>query len=253
MRKIIVLAVIIVLASATIALASWQVADWIKGDKGGSGGEKASVSVAEAGSDGPAGIQADEQADGEVADLTGKAGGDEASYEAADVDPDMRYVTETQRHQNFLAALAEGRIKRLDAVGTDVQPAGDNNSSFVYVIITTTDGAKTDGTFVLKYSGGMWRLGAIRLAGSLAGGVNITAPSTFEEDLAREMEQLQDFWKKVAEGRLKYMYYHTVNQISDTEVQLIGEVAGKGGGVYPAEMDLRKDYGLWHITNIVAL
>lgn len=253
MRKIIVLAVIIILASTTIALASWQVADWVRGDKGAPGGGKASVSE-KAAEPGGSADKALEQAEGEVADGTGSGGSEEgAEAGASNVDPDSRYVNETQRHQNFLTALAEGRIRRLDAVATDVQPAGDNNSSYVYVIITTTDGAKTDGTLVMKYSGGMWRLGAIRLTGSLAGGTNVKAPSTFEDDLAREMEQLQDFWTKVAEGRLNYMYYHTVNRISDNEVTLVGEVAGRGGGVYPAEMNLRKDYGLWHITNITAL
>jgi hypothetical protein len=138
-------------------------------------------------------------------------------------------------------------------VATDVQPAGDSNSSYVYVIITTTDGAKTDGTLVMKYNAGMWRLGAVRLTGSLAGGSNIKAPSTFEDDLAREMRELQSFWTKVAEGRLNYMCYNKVNQISANEVALVGEVTGRGGGVYPAEMRLRKDYGLWHITNIIAL
>jgi hypothetical protein len=67
-RKIIVLAVIIILASTTIALASWQVANWVRGDKGGSGGEKASVSVKEPGSGDSDAGKAGEQANGEVAD-----------------------------------------------------------------------------------------------------------------------------------------------------------------------------------------
>lgn len=242
----------IILVSATIAFASWQVAGWIRGDKG-SGVDSASVSMKDGSSTGSPEGKAGERAEGEV-DESDAVAGEGASLEAAAaVSPDERYVTETQRHQNFLIALAEGRIKRLDMVATDVQPAGDPSTSYVYVIITTSDGKKTDGTLVMKYSGGMWRLGAVRLTGSLAGGVNIKAPSSFEADLAREMEELQEFWTRVAEGRLNYIAYTSRSVISDIEVNLSGQVGGKGGGVYPAEMRLRKDYGLWHITNITCL
>src|SRR4030042_510656 len=102
--------------------------------------------------------------------------------------PDQRYVTETQRHQNFFMALAEGRVKRLDVIATDYQPAGDPNTSMIYCTFTTTDGKKTDGTMVLKYDNSQWRIADIRqLQGDLGGGTNYVAPSSFEDDLAREI------------------------------------------------------------------
>lgn len=167
--------------------------------------------------------------------------------------PDQRYVTETQRHQNFLKALGEGRISRLDVTATDFQPAGDPNSSNVYVIITTTDGARTDGTIVMKYAEGKWRIGAVRLSGTLAGGTNYKVPNSFESDLARALDEQQPFLKKVAEGRLGYMSIDSVNQVGEGEVVLTGKVASKGGSTFPSTMTLKKDYCIWHITNVVCL
>jgi hypothetical protein len=176
--------------------------------------------------------------------------GESGSYD----NPDQRYVTETQRHQNFFIALAEGSVKRMDAVATDYQPASDPNTSYLYFTLTTTGGAKHDGTMVLKYESGMWRIGAIRqLTGSLGGGTNYVVPAEFEADLAREISELQEFLTKVAEGRLDYLIVDNHNQVSDTEVILTGRVVGVGGRVEDTQMTLRKDYNIWHLTNIVGL
>jgi hypothetical protein len=142
-------------------------------------------------------------------------------------------------------------VKRLDAVATDYQPAGDPNSSYLYFTLTTTDGAKHDGTMVLKFEGGMWRIGAIRqLVGDLGGGTNYVVPASFEADLAREISELQEFLTKVAEGRLDYMIWDNYNRVSDTETILTGRVVGVGGRVVNTQMTLRKDYNIWHLTNI---
>lgn len=260
MRKVIILTVIIVAASTAIALASWQVASWISGGgKEPPSGRAVSAEVAEGGFFAPVAAAVEALQGTEVG-----AAGDEArradaspSGESFSVEnPDQVYLTETQRQQNFLRALAEGNIKRLDVTATDFQPAGDANSSFVYVIIATSDGARTDGSIVMKYSGGAggtWRIGTVRLSGSLAGGTNYPVPDSFEADLAREVAENQDFLRKTAEGRLAYMTINNVNRTGDAEVVLTGVVGGKGGGTYPAEMILHKDYELWHLTNIRAL
>lgn len=165
--------------------------------------------------------------------------------------PDQRYVTETQRHQNFLRAVAEGRMTRLDVVSTDVRPVGDPDTSYVYFTLSTTDGRTSNGTMVMKFEGGMWRIAAVsQLKGYLEGGTNYRVPSHFEEDLAREIAELQPFLTKVAEGRLDYLAVYSASHPSENETVLTGVVAGVGGRVVPAEMRLRRDYGIWHITYI---
>jgi hypothetical protein len=250
-RRVIIIVVIAVLASTTLALAAWKIADLVQEENGGSPGTEASSAVEESAA------EATDAPDGST------GGGDQAT--AADVEaaaipsgedfsqdsPDQRYVSETQRHQNFFIALADGRVKRLDAVATDYQPAGDPNSSYLYFTLTTTDGAKHSGTMMLKYENGMWRIGAIRqLEGDLGGGTNYVVPASFEDDLAREIEELQDFLTKVAEGRLDYMIWDDYDRVSDTETILTGRVVGVGGRVVDTQMTLRKDYNIWHLTDI---
>lgn len=165
--------------------------------------------------------------------------------------PDQRYVTETQRHQNFLRAVAEGRVTRLDVTSTDVRPVGDPDTSYVYFTLSTTDGETSSGTMVMKFEDGMWRIAAVsQLKGDLGGGTNYRVPSDFEEDLAREIAELQPFLTKVAEGRLDYLAVYSVSHPSENETVLTGVVAGVGGRVVPAEMRLRRDYGIWHLTYI---
>ena len=164
--------------------------------------------------------------------------------------PDQRYVTETQRHQNFFLAVAEGRGKRLEVMRTDLPPVGDPNTSYIYFTLITDTGTST-GTFVMKYSGGIWRIAAInQLLGDLDGGTNYMVPGSFEGTLRREVVDLQPFLAKVAEGRLAYMEVHTVNRPSESESILTGIVVGKSGVSVPAEMRLSKDYGIWHLTYI---
>jgi hypothetical protein len=251
-RRVIIIVVIAVLASTTFALAAWKIVDLVQEEDGGSSGMEAS-SVVEGGSaeatESP-GAGTGEGEEASAADLEAAAlpSGEDFSYD----DPDQRYVTETQRHQNFFVALAEGQVKRLDAVATDYQPAGDPNTSYLYFALTTSDGAKHDGTMVLKLEGGMWRIAAVRqLTGSLGGGTDYVVPASFEADLAREIGELQEFLSKVAEGRLDYMIVDNYNRVSDTEVILTGRVVGIGGRVEDATMALHKDYCIWHLTNIV--
>ncbi len=252
-RRTAIVVLAVVLASTTLALATWKVVDLV-GDKGS--GESAEVKPAdgaepgaEAGEAGAAGEEARAAEAGEV-EAAGYPSGESYSQET----PTQRYVTETQRHQNFFIALAEGRIKRLDAIATDYQPPGDPNSSYMYFTITTTDGAKHNGTMVLKYEGGLWRIAAIRqLSGELGGGTNYVVPASFEEDLARELAELQEFLSKVAQGRLDYMVVDEVSRPSDTLTVLTGRVVGIGGRVERARMTLRKDYNIWHLVDIESI
>ena len=253
MRRVIVIALIALLASSTLALATWKIVDLVQGeDEGAPTMEASSATEGEAaeeadapGEGAPGGDAA--AAEAEAAELPS---GEDISYD----DPDQRYVTETQRHQNFFIALAEGRVKRLDAVATDYQPAGDPNTSYLYFTVTTTDGAKHDGTMVLKNEGGMWRIAAIRqLVGELGGGTNYVVPSEFETDLAREITELQEFLSKTAQGRLDYMIVDNVNRVSDTETVLTGRVVGIGGRIENTQMVLHKDYNIWHLTDISSL
>jgi hypothetical protein len=253
-RRVIIIVVIAVLASTTLALATWKIVDLVQGEDGASPSMESS-SVVEGGgtaaTEAPGGgTPGEEEMSAAETEAAALPSGEDFSQD----NPDQRYVTETQRHQNFFIALAEGDVKRLDAVATDYQPAGDPNSSYLYFTLTTTDGAKHDGTMVLKQEGGMWRIAAIRqLTGDLGGGTNYVVPADFEADLAREISELQEFLSKVAQGRLDYMIVDTYNRVSDTEVVLIGRVVGVGGRVENTQMTLQKDYNIWHLTDIRSL
>jgi hypothetical protein len=254
-RKVFVLILIFLFASTTLAFAAWKIVDLVKGDGEAPPGQE-TIAAAGAGEASPSGEAGAEVTDGDGTAAAGDVtaadmpSGEDFAY----TDPDQRYVSETQRHQNFFIALAEGRVKRLDAVATDYQPVGDANTSYLYFTLTTTDGAKHDGTMVLKFEGGLWRIAAIRqLEGDLGGGTNYVVPAEFEADLAREISELQEFLTKVAEGRLDYMIWDSISHPSDTETVLTGRVVGIGGRIQNTQMTLRKDYNVWHLTNIVAL
>lgn len=249
-RRIVIIILVAVLASTTLALATWKIADLV----GGKGSGETTGVRATSGEQGfaegePTGSVEEDALAAEAGEV--EAAGFPSGESFSQDTPTQRYVTETQRHQNFFIALAEGRIKRLDAVATDYQPPGDPNSSYLYFTVTTTDGKKHSGTMVLKYEGGLWRIAAIRqLTGELGGGTNYVVPASFEEDLARELVDLQEFLSKVAQGRLDYMVVDSVSRPSDTETILTGRVLGIGGRIEQARMTLRKDYNIWHLTNI---
>jgi hypothetical protein len=254
-RKTLILVLIFMFASTALALASWKVVDLVKGTEDSAPGQEAASMVEEEAAEGSEGAPADaaagedeaaSQADAE----TGIASGEDFSYDS----PDERLVSETQRHQNFFVALGEGRVKRLDAIATDYQPVGDPNTSYMYFTVTTTDGTKSDGTMVLKYEGGLWRIANVhQLQGELGGGTDYVVPDSFEADLAGAIQEQQEFLTKVAEGRLDYMIVDSVVHASDTETVLNGRVVGIGGRIEPARMVLHKDYNLWHITDIECL
>ncbi len=184
---------------------------------------------------------------GESAGGAGGSMGETGGYST----PTQRYVTETQRHQNFFIALAEGRIRRMDIISTDYQPVGDPNSSYVYFSIATTDAGRANGTLVMKFESGLWRIAAIKgLSGSLGGGTNYRPPSSFEEVLAAELVQHQDFLTKLAEGRVRYLTVDSISHPSANESILYGVVVGRSGRTENGEMHLRKDYNLWHITYV---
>jgi hypothetical protein len=258
-KRVLLIVLVVVFASATLALAAWKVAD-IASEKSdtASGSEPATTPADEGGS-----VSSGAESSGEVTAAGDSGAAAEAAAAAAglpsgeDFSPttsEQRYVTETQRHQNFFVALAGGTVKRLDAVATDYQPAGDPNTSYMYFTISTTDGARHEGTMVLKYESGLWRIAAVRqLAGDLGGGTEFVVPASFEDDLARELVELQDFLTKVAQGRLDYLVVDNVSRPSDNETVLTGRVVGLGGRIQNARMTLRKDYGIWHLTNIESL
>lgn len=254
MRKIIIVTLIVVFASTALALATWKVVDLVQGEEEASPALEAS-SATEGGSAEPGEAPGEEeQGEDGVTTAELEAAGVPSGEDTAYTSPDQRYVSETQRHQNFFIALAAGEVKRLDAVATDYQPAGDPNTSYMYFTVTKTDGSTSDGTMVLKFDNGLWRIGAIRqLAGDLDGGTNYVVPAEFETDLAREITELQEFLTKVAQGRLDYMIVDSVSQPSETETILTGRVVGIGGRIENTRMTLRKDYNIWHLTNIVSL
>ncbi len=239
-------------------LAAWRIAD-------DGAGEEAAPAALESASfqtrleevtspEGGAGKISDADAGGTEAgasDLAGAAdegiSGEDFSYTS----PDQRYVTETQRHQNFFRAVGEGRVVRLEVVSADVRPAGDPNTSFISFTLTTTDGGTSSGTFVMKYNAGKWRIAAIsQLEGDLQGGTNYQVPDDFKDVLAQEISDLQPFLAKIAEGRFAYMEVHAADHPSGNETVLTGVVVGKNGISVPAEMHLRQDYGIWRITYI---
>lgn len=255
MKRVIIIVLIVLFASTTLAFAAWKIVDLVQDDDGdASVGEAASSQAGEEADAGEAPEEGAPVKDEIEAEEDAEAAALPSGEDFAVDDPDARYVTETQRHQNFFIALAEGRVKRLDAIATDYQPVGDPNTSYLYFTLTTTDGTKSDGTMVLKRSAGYWRIAAVRqLDGDLGGGTNYPVPATFEDDLAREISEQQDFLTKVAQGELDYLVVDRVNKVSDTETILVGRVVGEEGRIERAEMHLHKDYNLWHLTGIVRL
>ncbi len=116
--------------------------------------------------------------------------------------PTQRYVSETQRHQNFLAAVAEGEVLRMDFTSTDYQPVDDPDSSYITFSLTSTDGTRTSGTMVMKFEDGMWRISAVKqLGGDLGGGTNYLVPASFEDDLKADLANNQPFFTKLARGQ----------------------------------------------------
>ncbi len=257
MRKLIILLAVLFLCSSGIAIAAWQIADSRdeeSPDSNVAAGQNETFQSQlsqQTGTDGgaTAAQNGSDQGGSEQATASGSDGqqsGEDFSY----TNPEQRYVTETQRHQNFFRALAEGRVMTLDITATDCRPVGDPNTSYVYLTIGTASGTSS-ATMVFKYDDAMWRIAAInQLQGDLDGGTNYMVPSTFEDDLAREISELQPFLAKVAEGRLEYMSVDSVSRPNDNETILSGKVVGKSGATVPAEMRLRQDYGLWHITSV---
>lgn len=188
-RKVLILIVIIVVASAAVALASWLIANWIRSDD-----------------------EANEQ--------KGSTAGDTAT--AWYNDPDRPYTNEVKKCQNFFKALGEGRVERLDVTATDYQPAGDPNSSYLDIIITTTDSAESEGVLVMEYADGLWHIAEVNLSGNLAGGANRDVPDSFEDELEREVVENQHFLRKTAEGRLAYLQVGEFEKIGEDESLLIG-------------------------------
>ena len=256
MRKVVIVLVVVLLCLGGAALAAWRIVD--------DGGDDNTASAATEDNSFQSRLEETVGADEEDAADAAAAGGEDGSgQEAYDADdhqsgedfsytsPDQRYVTETQRHQNFFRAVAEGRVLRLQVTHADVRPVGDTDTSYIYFTLITSDGNTSKGTFVMKYSGGMWRIAAInQLSGDLEGGTNYLVPESFDAELGREISELQPFLTKVAEGRFSYMEVYTVNHPSEGEAVLTGVVVGKSGKQVPAEMRLRKDYGIWHLTYI---
>lgn len=254
--KILALSMAVLVCASAAAVIAWKAGEEgerAAGDEsavaGGSYSEQLRETLAPEESFAAGGEEAGRES-GQEATTTGEnveaRGGEEFSYTS----PDQRYVTETQRHQNFFKALAEGRVRRLDVVSVDYRPVGDPDTSYVYFVVTT-DGGRSTGTFVMKYEDGLWRIAAVsQLQGDLEGGTNYPVPSSFEDDLAREIRELQPFLVKVAEGRLAYMTVDGYLRPGEDEAVLRGRVVGKSGRTEPAEMRLEKDYGLWHITYV---
>lgn len=256
MKRILLIVLVVVFASTTLALAAWKIAD-IAGGNGDAPPDNADIAATDGSGPAASGGSAGE-ADGMVAAGVETAGAEAAAMPSGEDfsqdTPEQRYVTETQRHQNFFIALAGGSIKRLDCIATDYQPAGDPDTSYMYFTVTTTGGDKHDGTMVLKHEDGLWRIAAVRqLAGELGGGTDYVVPADFEADLARELVELQEFLSKTAQGRLDYMVVDSVSRPSDTETILTGRVVGVGGRIENTRMTLRNDYGIWHLTNIESL
>lgn len=253
-RKTLIIGLVVLVLGGGVAVAAWRFAG--DGDQdtaaetGESGSFREELEKATSAQDGSAG-EGDSEGEYRSTDTeaasTGVTSGEDFSYTS----PEQRYVTETQRHQNFFRAVAEGRVRRLDVVSTDVRPAGDPDTSYIYFTLSTTDGGTSNGTMVMKYEGGMWRIAAIgQLQGDLGGGTNYKVPASFESDLAREIAELQPFLTKMAEGRLDYMVVNSAYRPSENESVLTGEVAGVGGTKVAAEMRLRCDYGIWHLTYV---
>ncbi|MBN2026743.1 MAG: hypothetical protein JW854_08310 [Actinobacteria bacterium] len=255
MRKVVIILTVLLLCAGGVAFAAWSIVD----DGGDNNtavvnveGESFESQLEETTSEQGPDAADDSAAEGEVdsADTDVEAVDYQTGEDFSYTTPDQRYVTETQRHQNFFRAVAEGRVNRLEVTRADVRPVGDTNSSYIYFTLTT-DGGTSNGTFVMKYANGMWRIAAInQLSGDLSGGTNYMVPESFEEDLGREIAELQPFLTKVAEGRFAYMEVYSASRPSESESVLTGVVVGKSGKTVPAEMRLRKDYGIWHLVYI---
>lgn len=245
-RKSVVVALLLLLCLTAIGLGTWKIMD-ARNDGGDGEGKASSAATMPDGNNQETGSVENPGNAGEGEVESSAVSGEDFSMET----PEQRYVVETQRHQNFFKALAEGKIKRLDAIATEYQPAGDPNTSYLYFTITTVDGKKSNGTMVLKFEGGKWRIAAVRqLEGELGGGTNYPVPASFEADLARELNELQEFLTKVAQGRLDYMVVDKVIKTSDRQTVLEGKVVGIGGRVEKAKMVLNKDYEIWHLSSI---
>jgi len=256
LRKVLIIILVIMLCAGGAAIAAWKIVDDGGQEQVAAGSEQVdsyksqledTAASQESGPD-----TADNAAEGEVdsADSEVEAVDYQTGEDFSYTTPDQRYVTETQRHQNFFRAVAEGRVTRLEVTSADVRPVGDPDSSYIYFTMTTAGGT-SNGTFVMKFYNGMWRIAAInQLTGDLDGGTSYPVPASFEEDLGREIAELQPFLAKVAEGRFAYMEVHSVSRPNETESVLTGIVVGKSGKAVPAEMRLRKDYGIWHLTFI---
>ncbi|NPV60704.1 MAG: hypothetical protein HPY75_13735 [Actinobacteria bacterium] len=259
MKKILAIVLVSLLCAGGVVVAAWR----ISGDDAG-GEAAASAETAARGTfrqelaatESPEGDPGSAEALGEesmagASDLEGAATEGMTGEDFAYTTPDQRYVTETQRHQNFFRAVGEGRVLRLEVVSADVRPVGDPDTSYIKFVLTTSDGGSATGTMVMKYDAGMWRIAAFsQLTGDLQGGTNYQVPRSFEDVLAREIAELQPFLTRIAEGRFAYMEVHGVNRPSENETVLTGVVAGKSGKTVPAEMRLRRDYGIWHLTYI---
>ena len=170
MRRILIIALIAVFASTTLALAAWKIADMVRGEERGSPPEGESLVAGAESGEGGAEAGSAITADGSSepgAEAAALPSGEDSSYD----DPDQRYVTETQRHQNFFRAVGEGRVLRLEVVSADVRPVGDPDTSYIKFVLTTSDGGSATGTMVMKYDAGMWRIAAFsQLTGDLQGG-----------------------------------------------------------------------------------
>ena len=168
-----VILVVVLLCLGGAALAAWRIVD--------DGGDNNAASAATEGDSFQSRLEetagADEASAAEAESAESEPGADQDVYESVDyqtgedfsyTSPDERYVTETQRHQNFFRAVAEGKVLRLEVTNADVRPVGDPNTSYIYFTLTTSDGGTSKGTFVMRLSNGMWRIAAInQLSGEL--------------------------------------------------------------------------------------
>lgn len=212
------------------------------GGSGNGGGQDSQAAETREGAAAEAGEQGSEDGSGTVESA---ATGEDFSQNS----PTQRYVSETQRHQNFLAAVAEGDVLRMDFTSTDYQPTEDPNSSFITFSLTSTSAGRTTGTMVMKFEDGMWRISAVKqLGGNLGGGTNYLVPASFEDTLKADLANNQPFFAKLAEGRVSALIVDEVVKTSDSETDLYGRVVGRSGRYENTQMHLRKDYSLWHLT-----
>ncbi len=252
-KKIMIMAVIIILATGVVAVASWQVASRVGGssDAGASlDSSEAVLSAKEA-----AGEEQGEESGLEAISTGGNSGDNDGIPGGTDPvdgsDPGMVYVQETQRHQNFLKGLAGGEIKSMNVASTDFQPA--NNTSTLNVVFRTSDNRLWDGTITMSLSGGKWRIGDVGVSGGpLAGGTNEGASDAFKQGYENAINNNQDFLRATAEGRLSTLTVDSIQDVGGERV-LNGKVVGKTGGTFNAQIKMKLDGSLWYITSIVGL